>query len=112
MSLFDELQAAGLPVVSATDGKQATFSRTLTDSEMDVYLDLLFPARQVQRLRQANAINEASLAIQLKSLTPAQAVQYIETNVINLATAKDVLKIMARMLIALRDQQWPDLPER
>jgi hypothetical protein len=48
----------------------------------------------------------------LKTLTPAQAVAYIETNVTSLATAKTVLKVMARILIALRDETWPDLPDR
>lgn len=49
MSLFTDLQSAGLPVVSATDGAQATFSRSLTDAESEIYYNLLDPTRQ-QRL--------------------------------------------------------------
>jgi hypothetical protein len=61
--------------------------------------------------RRVNAQAEAKLATELRSLTPAQAVAYIESNVTTLATAKTVLKIMVRLLIALRDETWPNLPE-
>lgn len=61
--------------------------------------------------RQKNAEQEARLAAQLRTLTPQQAVDYIENNVADLLTAKFVLKIMARMLIAMRDQIWPEMPE-
>jgi len=40
-----------------------------------------------------------------------QATSYIDSNVTDLASAKTVLKAMARMIIALRDSKWPDLPE-
>jgi len=52
----------------------------------------------------AAAKAELALTGVLKTATPQQAVNYIENNVINLATAKEVLKLMARMLIVLRDQ--------
>lgn len=61
------------------------------------------------RRRAAKA--EAALAVQFKDLTPQGAVDYIETNVTNLATAKAVLKIMVRILIAFRDELYPELPE-
>ncbi len=47
---------------------------------------------------------ELNLTGALKTATPQQAVNYIENNVTSLATAKDALKLMARMLIVLRDQ--------
>lgn len=112
MSLITDLQNAGLPVISTNGETQATFNRLLTDVETDIYLDILFPYRQAQRLRKQNAVNEAFLANELKSITPAQAVTYIENNVTSLATAKIVLKIMVRMLIAMRDEVWPSLPEK
>jgi hypothetical protein len=110
------LQQAGLPAIKAyeettEDGTiqvQASFSRSLTAVEWQLFLSLTNPARA----RRENAINEAALATELKSLTPAQAVQYIENNVIDLPSAKRVLKVMARILIALRDETWPNLPER
>ena len=61
--------------------------------------------------RQQAARGEAALATQLRTLTPQQAVDYINNNVTNLASAKEVLKIIARILIAQRDQIWPDMPE-
>jgi hypothetical protein len=61
--------------------------------------------------RKIGAIAEARLATELKSLTPAQAVAYIETHVTTLATAKTVLKIMVRILIAMRDEIWPNLQD-
>lgn len=39
----------------------------------------------------------------------AQAVAYIENNVKDLPSAKIVLAAMARLLVALRDAQWPGL---
>jgi len=52
----------------------------------------------------AEAKAELALTGALKTVTPQQAVNYIETNVTSLATAKEVLKLMVRMLIVLRDQ--------
>lgn len=39
----------------------------------------------------------------MKTFTAAQAEAYIETNVTTLASAKTVLKIMAKMLVLIRD---------
>lgn len=61
--------------------------------------------------RKANAKAEARLAAELRTLTPQQAVNYIDANVTTIASAKVVLKVMARMMIAMRDEVWPDLPE-
>ena len=41
--------------------------------------------------------------------TEQQAVDYINTNVTDLAKAKTVLVAMARMMVALRNAQWPGL---
>jgi len=38
-----------------------------------------------------------------------QALDWIESNVDDLASAKTVLKAYARLLVALRDAQWPNL---
>lgn len=146
MSLFTDLQNAGLPVISATDApgkpRQATFSRTLTVEEDEIYLNLLFPFRQIQKARKQNAINEVTLSEQLKTVTAQQAVDYVAEQITNgvtetqaltlfdaaltFATAKpilrnviigmyrtvDILKLMARMLVALRDAVMPELPEK
>lgn len=38
-----------------------------------------------------------------------QAVNYIQTNVTDLASARTVLIALAKMVVALRDDTWPDL---
>ncbi len=43
--------------------------------------------------------------------TEAEVVAYIDTNVVDLASAKAVLRAMARMLVALRNKNWPNLQE-
>lgn len=107
MTILDDLIAAGLPAIDAQPGVTPHFSRPLTLAE-EVIRDSIMnkPA-----WRRVTARGNAKLSTQLRTLTPQQAVDYIETNVTNLATAKDVLKIMARILIALRDEAWPDLPD-
>lgn len=153
MSLFTDLQEAGLPVVSATDipGKprQATFSRTLADAEQEIYLDLLSPFRQTQRAREVDALNQASLAGQFKTATPQQAVDYVQQQITNGVTEvqalsafdsaygnatalailtalrpilrnmlisiyriTDILKLVARILVAIRNKVMPTLPEQ
>jgi hypothetical protein len=83
-----------------------------TDSQLEAICSPpLTNAEQNTIARFSAARSEASLTTQLKALTPQQAVDYIETNVTTLATAKIVLEIVVRMLIALRDEVWPDMPE-
>lgn len=118
--LSKELQAAGIQnagcnsngVVWGTDGITEIQSRPDVAAIIAAHN---YQARQEQRTkienRQINSASEANLASQLRTLTPQQAVDYIETNVTNLASAKTVMKIMVRMLIALRDAQFPELPE-
>jgi hypothetical protein len=56
MSLFTDLQAAGLPVISASDGQSATFSRSLSEAETEIYLDLLDPTRPTKRTEFQTAV--------------------------------------------------------
>lgn len=118
--LMIDLQAAGIVygscnsngIVCDIDGMtqiqtRADVAAVLAAHDSAIYEQLLLS----RKARRDNAQGEAALATQLKSVTPQQAVDYIEANVTNLASAKAVLRIMARMLIALRDAQFPDLPE-
>lgn len=41
--------------------------------------------------------------------TEAEALAYIDANVIDLASAIIVIKALTRMVIALRNERWPDL---
>lgn len=59
--------------------------------------------------RKATAFSNAKLVTTLVSLTQDQAAAYIDSNVTNIATAKTVMKIMARILVAMRDELWPNL---
>lgn len=40
-----------------------------------------------------------------------EATSYIDEAVLDLPSAKIVLKALSRVLIALRDDRWPDIPE-
>ena len=64
------------------------------------------PKPIIDEIEAALAFAKAELALTgaLRTATPQQAVNYIENNVTSLATAKDALKLMARLLIVLRDQ--------
>jgi len=62
------------------------------------------PVIEKNEARIAAAKTELALTEALRTATPQQAVNYIENNVTTLATAKAALKLMARMLIVLRDQ--------
>ena len=85
----------------------------LTDAEISA---LIVPGLSIIEAaaasRKRDAAAEARLATELKTISPAQAVAYVENNVTSLASAKVVLKIMVRMLIAMRDEVWPDLQDR
>lgn len=74
--------------------------------------ELADQAKQVAiRARQEAARTEAGMAGVLKTVTPQQAADYIEQNVTDLASAKSALKLMARMVIAIRDRVMPELPD-
>ena len=126
MSLYDDLLNAGLPVVSATDGAQATFSRTLEDQEFELYLDILFPNRPAQRARLAAAKPYAKSIPNWSTWTQAQLLTWWNANLADSlvdgfaipAGVKSMLKAqnaailrIAQMEIALRDNIWPDLPD-
>ena len=130
MSLLSELQAAGLPVVSATDlpnkPRQATFSRALTDDEDVVYRNILFPSRQDEIARQQGAKTFAKNIPNWSTWSQAQLQSWWDANLADSivdgfaipAGVKAMLKAqnaailrIAQLEIALRDQIWPDLPE-
>jgi len=132
---------AGLPCVSAEVNQfgrvDASFERSLTQAEWLAFLRIT----DTKRYRHENAVNEARLATELRTRTAAEVAQYVEQQITNgvsetsalaafdnastFAAAKpilrnmliaiyrsvDILKIMAKMLIAMRDQIWPELPD-
>lgn len=80
-------------------------------------------AREVLAAHDPDALTPEQAALAIAATAPAraaaipgwatwdeaQAVAYIENNVKDLARAKVVLIAMARILVALRDAQWPGL---
>lgn len=117
-TLFEKLSQAGIPVISA-DKSGAISTNPMTEDQIVVFTNIClehispveYATRKRAAERKAAAKGEAALAEQLKTVTAQGAVDYIETQVTNLASAKAVMKIMARMLIAMRDEVWPELPE-
>lgn len=64
---------------------------------------VLTPAQELREQRRQKREEALAdyLANALKGMTPNEAAQYIEDNVTNLASAKAVMKVMARVIIAL-----------
>jgi hypothetical protein len=121
MTLLQKLLDAGLPIASASESGEVSFLPGTTPTPeqeiqfreivMAYFNPIDFAIYKRMQKRQTKSKSEAALATQIRQLTPQEAVDYIESNVTTLATAKSAMKIMVRMLIALRDQTWPDLPE-
>jgi hypothetical protein len=98
------------PVASNNEVSYLAISSTLESDEIITLLaDPITQAEQNTIMYKKSALPDMRLVTELKSLTTAQAVDYIETKVTNLASAKAVLKIMARMLIAMRNEIWPNI---
>ena len=51
------------------------------------------------RIKDKNSLKADTVLQNLKPKTPAELDDYIETNVTDLASAKDVLKIMAKVMV-------------
>lgn len=114
-TFFETLAGAGLPVETADEEGRVIFSRSLSDAEDVIFNDMILkhfrPIEYTIKRRKENAKGKLALATQLKKVTPQQAVDYVDANVTNLASAKAVIKIMVRMIVALRDAQFPELPD-
>ena len=85
---------------------------TPTEQEMDD----AFIRWQATQVLESNVNNirsgakaEVEADAQFKAWTGDDAALWIDSNVTDLESAKTVLKKMARMVIALRNERWPDL---
>lgn len=106
MSLYDDLIAAGLPVVSAGTN-QATFSRALDEQETELYHDILDPSRPIRRAEHQQDLSQlkseylATLQ-QLQQIADAQAptnAQVIAAVKFIARTLRLILKFIARQYI-------------
>lgn len=120
-TLADKLREANIPFNSvdengAVDCSGLGLDENKIDKLVAIVSEHVDPAQYAltKRIyeRQLASKAEAGLATELRTVTAQGAVDYIENNVTNLASAKATMKIMARMLIALRDAQFPDLAEK
>lgn len=81
----------------------ATLEAALDDANIEAVIEAQVDAVQDGAKAQASTIPAWA------TFTEAQALAYIDANVNDLASAIVVLKALTRMVIALRNQQWPDL---
>ena len=115
-TLLELFQAAGLPVTSSTEQGAIQYGEMTEEEHLlmrEIAMEYFFPAKYAvyaeKKAIAAQARSEASLSGALATVTPVEAVAYIETHVVDLPSAIVALKLMARMLIALRDASWPEL---
>lgn len=127
MSLYNDLLNAGLPVISASDEtRQATFSRSLNDIESDLYHDIADPKRVSIRNRLNTAKSFAKNIPNWSTWNQADWNSYFDSNlsdtqadlVTSFAAARIMIKRqnlviqnLVKLVIAMRDGMWPDLPE-
>jgi hypothetical protein len=124
LNYLQRLQAAGLPVINADDSGAASFSREFSTAEKVIFLDIADEAGKSvrDRLRQsritAKAIPSWATWTQADwdayftaNLSPTQV-----TTVTTIAIARTmlnrqnlVIQNLVKLVIALRDAQFPDL---
>jgi hypothetical protein len=124
MTLLTDLQNAGLPVLTATEGVSAVFNRSLSDEEMEVYLNILYPQRQAQaaRLKQSRVTAKAipNWATWSQADWDAYFAANLSTTLVNAVSTTAQIRVMmnkqnlviqnlVKLIIAMRDQTWPDL---
>lgn len=91
-------------VLDPQDGDEAAAAAVLAAHDPDA----LTPEQAARKTADAAPARAAAIP-GWATWDEAQAVQYIEDNVKDLPSAKTVLVAMARLLVALRDAQWPTL---
>lgn len=83
--------------------------RTTVDNTVAAHDHTQLTLRQQAIARAATAPDRVEAIPGWALWTEQEALDYIDINVTDLASAKTVLKAMARLLVALRDAQWPGL---
>jgi len=86
-------------VIPSSQDKEANLLSAIRDHDVDAIILELTGKRE----RVKNAAGEIRNIPGWATWTAQEAVDYIDTEVVNLATAKKVLKNMARMICYLRD---------
>jgi hypothetical protein len=126
VNFLQKLQTAGLPVISASDDGAYSMSRELSATELRALLDIIEPAGIPGRNRQANAQGIAAAIPNWATWTQTQFQTWCDANLmsdaaIDATTLSAALKAnikannaftrnSGKLLIAIRDQTWPNLP--
>lgn len=115
------LVAAGLPVKSVNDAGVITYNAgvdltpTQRAKETDILEEYYFPSaytlRKIHETRKNAAYSEGELATLIKTMTPQEAVDWIEANVNGTADVKDYLQELTRMTLGLRDEIWSSMAD-
>ncbi len=74
--------------------------------------DPLYFAEDRARQRREGAEGNAAAIPGWATWTADESVAWIDANVTDLASAKQALRAMARMIVAMRDQMWPELERK
>lgn len=111
MKLHRELAAAGLPVVGVCENGRIDWSRELSESEAAQAKAITAAHDPTDHIaaRKAAAESAAAAVPNWSTWTAEKAEEYINANVTTLAGARVVLAAMAKLLVALRDEAWPEL---
>lgn len=111
--LDSELRAAGLPIVGCNSDGLVTWANGVipTQGQIDQANAIIAVHDPIDyvALVQAGAESQAEAIPGWATWTEAEALDYINTNVVDLPSALIVLRAMARMLVALRNNTWPRL---
>lgn len=119
-ALHNKLEQVNIPVVALTDtdgtysSVQIEYDGSQTEQQMqEAQLILSNFETELQQIEtvQANAKEQVKQIPAWASWTEQEVVDHIQNNVTDLASAKTVLVAMGRMLVALRNEQYPDLQQ-
>lgn len=114
--LYKELEAAAIDISGCNaDGVVWDVDGNEIQNRADVIAVLAThpQTKKYERVsaRSTEAEANAKLVSVLATVTIPEAEVYITNNVIDLASAKQVLILLAKMVIAMRDKVFPELPE-
>ena len=112
--LHRELKAASLDIEGLADmlpQVAVDFIGTPSQADLDTAQAIIdaHDATDYEAIVKAGADAQAANIPGWATWTEQESLDWIEANVTNLASAKTVLLAMSRLLVALRNKQWPGL---
>lgn len=111
--LHKEIENAGIPI-SGCDEKGVVWdvdgTTEIQDQPEVAAVIATHDPRDYVKERQDSAEGDIKRIPNWATWTEAEALAYIDANVVDLASAIGVLKVFARMLVALRNETFPGIP--